>query len=302
MKKLLIFLGFIVLFLVGSHHWTCRVLGLPGGICGEEAMVETDSNVEPVAEVVKPLAQFNIAGVDGTSLFNFKGVPTIKKGIIDVGWPDWKVACFDSLYMYLNREPSALIKLKGNFNPQLMHAENISDSTMAFNRMLGVKEALVKYGVNPDRIKIDLVAKENLFNQSESEVNGLSIGIGEISKEIQEVIDQGVANKTLYCEFGKKQFNPDRTLRAYQIELKNYLNKYPERKVVITGHTDDLGEDEANEQLGLDRAKNVRDYLRYEGIKLDKMEIRSKGEKEPVADNSTPEGRAKNRRIQVEVR
>lgn len=70
----------------------------------------------------------------------------------------------------------------------------------------------------------------------------------------------------------------------------------------IQGHTDSVGRDEYNEELGLERAEAVRNYLsRSHKFPLHRMNIISYGESEPVADNSTREGRGQNRRVVLVV-
>lgn len=67
--------------------------------------------------------------------------------------------------------------------------------------------------------------------------------------------------------------------------------------VEIQGHTDATGSDDYNYQLGLKRAESVRRYLSARGIPLHRMSVISYGESQPIADNSTPEGRRTNRRV-----
>jgi len=71
--------------------------------------------------------------------------------------------------------------------------------------------------------------------------------------------------------------------------------------VLITGHTDGLGSVAYNEKLSLRRAETVRDYLTAHGVAADKLKVAGKGKSEPIADNKTEDGRAKNRRVEVEV-
>ena len=70
--------------------------------------------------------------------------------------------------------------------------------------------------------------------------------------------------------------------------------------VNVIGHTDSTGPEAYNEGLSLRRANAVVDYMRSEGVVVDLLAI-GKGESEPVADNSTKEGRAQNRRVVVDV-
>lgn len=70
-------------------------------------------------------------------------------------------------------------------------------------------------------------------------------------------------------------------------------------RLVLEGYTDSLGSEEYNYRLGLRRADAVRAYLAAHGIPADRMTVRSKGKLDPVASNDTPEGRAKNRRVEI---
>lgn len=70
----------------------------------------------------------------------------------------------------------------------------------------------------------------------------------------------------------------------------------------IEGHTDSTGDETYNERLGLLRAEAVRDYLyQSQGIPLHAISVYSFGESQPIADNSTRDGRAQNRRVVIKV-
>jgi OOP family OmpA-OmpF porin len=71
--------------------------------------------------------------------------------------------------------------------------------------------------------------------------------------------------------------------------------------VVATGHTDAVGSDASNQKLSVRRAESVKAYLVSKGIEKNRIYTEGKGEKQPVADNKTAEGRAKNRRVEIEV-
>ena len=72
--------------------------------------------------------------------------------------------------------------------------------------------------------------------------------------------------------------------------------------VVAEGHTDSTGPDTYNQGLSERRAKSVRDYLVAGGIDASRIETAGYGESQPVADNSTRDGRAQNRRVELEVK
>ena len=71
--------------------------------------------------------------------------------------------------------------------------------------------------------------------------------------------------------------------------------------IVAVGHTDSVGSDEYNQKLSVRRAEAVKAYLVGKGIEKNRVYTEGKGEKQPVADNKTTEGRAKNRRVEIEV-
>ena len=71
--------------------------------------------------------------------------------------------------------------------------------------------------------------------------------------------------------------------------------------IIATGHTDSVGTDAYNQKLSVRRAEAVKKYLVSKGIADSRIQIEGKGESQPVADNKTKDGRAKNRRVQIEV-
>jgi len=75
----------------------------------------------------------------------------------------------------------------------------------------------------------------------------------------------------------------------------------PELKIEIIGHTDSTGPEDYNQRLSELRARVVADWLIRNGINSKRIKAIGKGESEPIADNSTPEGRAKNRRTEIRI-
>jgi OOP family OmpA-OmpF porin len=71
--------------------------------------------------------------------------------------------------------------------------------------------------------------------------------------------------------------------------------------VIAVGHTDSIGADAYNQKLSVKRAETVKAYLVSKGIEKNRVYTEGKGEKQPVADNKTKEGQAKNRRVEIEV-
>jgi OmpA-OmpF porin, OOP family len=71
--------------------------------------------------------------------------------------------------------------------------------------------------------------------------------------------------------------------------------------IIAVGHTDSVGTDAYNQKLSVRRAEAVKSYLQGKGVESSRIYTEGKGESQPVADNKTAEGRAKNRRVEIEV-
>ena len=109
-------------------------------------------------------------------------------------------------------------------------------------------------------------------------------------------------NLLIYFEFNETKFKPDPQTDIIIIPFKAWLDKYQGSMLHVTGHTDKVGTNDYNYNLGLKRAQIVEKYLENKGINASRMIIESKGETEPAADNLTDEGRAKNRRTEISIK
>ena len=102
-----------------------------------------------------------------------------------------------------------------------------------------------------------------------------------------------------FFDFDKSVLKPEG--KAKLEDLVSKLHGTDIEVIVATGHTDWTGTDAYNMKLSMRRAKAVKAFLVSKGIPESRVFTEGKGEREPVADNHTREGRAKNRRVEVEV-
>ena len=84
-------------------------------------------------------------------------------------------------------------------------------------------------------------------------------------------------------------------------ELSATLNKYEDTEVLIEGHTDADGADDHNQELSEARARSVQRYLVAQGLKAGRTTTIGYGETQPVDENSTDAGKAKNRRVEIAI-
>ncbi|MFO7722839.1 MAG: OmpA family protein [Bacteroidales bacterium] len=103
----------------------------------------------------------------------------------------------------------------------------------------------------------------------------------------------------VYFDSGKATLRPESYTELN--ELVEYLKLKPSVKIEIAGHTDSVGDDDANLKLSQSRADAVKAYLIKKGIASSRVVAKGYGETRPVADNETPEGRQKNRRTEVNI-
>ena len=91
-------------------------------------------------------------------------------------------------------------------------------------------------------------------------------------------------------------------LRAVLDPFATSLRDDPGARLMIVGHTDNTGSDAINNPLSVERAQSVRDYLVTRGVTGARVETAGRGDREPIASNTTEAGRAKNRRVEIFLR
>lgn len=101
----------------------------------------------------------------------------------------------------------------------------------------------------------------------------------------------------LSFDTGRADIKPN--MRPILDQFASGLQNQPNTEVRIIGHTDSTGSDELNNRLSLDRAQATKQYLAARGVNPNQVVVAGRGEHEPVADNTTDAGRARNRRVEI---
>ena len=141
-------------------------------------------------------------------------------------------------------------------------------------------------GHKMDKKAEELAALENAQVETVTDVNGLTA--------IKVTFDSGILfdfNKSNLQASAKKQ------LDKFAAEMADM----PETDITILGHTDNVGTAEANQKVSDNRAQAVSKYLQGKGISKDRIIAEGHSYNDPVADNSTAEGRAQNRRVEIYI-
>jgi outer membrane protein OmpA-like peptidoglycan-associated protein len=134
---------------------------------------------------------------------------------------------------------------------------------------------------------------------------------GEIERDLE---DRELPNTTVRVDrrgvtlsLEAVQFAPDSpelpaSEKAKLDAIGEILNRYPDRDILVTGHTALAGTAAGRQELSLQRAAAAADYLIRRGVRSgDRVVIRGRGAEQPVADNAVPEGRERNRRVEITI-
>lgn len=123
-----------------------------------------------------------------------------------------------------------------------------------------------------------------------------SNGCKKVTRQIRKII----ASDVLF-EFNKAQLaeQGEATLQQLAKEILSQITYI--QNIVVIGHTDDIGSDAYNQRLSEQRADSVADFLVQQGLAESKLRRRGEGEAIPIASNATKEGRAQNRRVEIEI-
>ena len=133
-----------------------------------------------------------------------------------------------------------------------------------------------------EQLRAQLLARFNEVLPTEDSPRGLVVNLGGVN------FASGKADLTVDAQVKLARFS-------------GLIAPYPDLKIDVEGYTDNTGAPAFNMKLSQDRASAVRDYLIQQGVKPDSISAKGLGDADPVAPNTTSEGRAQNRRIEIVV-
>ena len=126
------------------------------------------------------------------------------------------------------------------------------------------------------------------------EEDTVQLNLTPVEKALFEPLD-------VYFQSGSSNIIRTQEVTDWLTLAKKYLAENPNEKLSLVGHTDSDGSDELNQGLSERRAAKVSNILTAEGFSGSNLITSGKGEKEPIGDNGTDEGKAKNRRVSIRL-
>jgi OmpA-OmpF porin, OOP family len=203
---------------------------------------------------------------------------------------------FKEVAAYLRNHPERSILVNGLYGEAETNKSIFPNLGIA--RAQGVKRLLEEYGC-PEK-QINIAALKSPMTNDSLMIGGANYTFMDTPKadgtDLLKKLDKTI---TLYFDTNANSLTLSEEQRAFFADLTTYLNKNPNATIAVTGHTDNKGDEAKNIQLSQDRAAFVKKYLADNNINGNQIVPAGKGPNSPVADNATPEGRAKNRRVEI---
>ncbi|WP_286033198.1 OmpA family protein [Brachyspira pilosicoli] len=204
--------------------------------------------------------------------------------------------------------------LSRNGYPERIYGFNYGTFLWDMNKNIPVSQTeryqiLFGYGKNLSYLslqyKMNIISTYKIYSTITEEENEIN------RKKLEDNLNDDVVVDTvpegLVIRLGEILFDTDSyTLKEDAKDtVDNIINAikqtYPDREIIVEGHTDNTGEANYNQALSEKRAKTVADYI-LPKIEHDKLSYRGFGDKEPIASNDNPDGRQKNRRVDIIIK
>ncbi len=289
---LILLISCLGVWLVGGSWWYANKFGVPVKNIAQPSVL-------PVLNVMD--GDFKITN---QSNFHFRH----SSDKIVVPWETEKG--LKSLVKYLDKHSNRNVVLTGNYSPSEHNRTRYLD--LGFARADAVRNLLISYGAKKKDIIIQSMVREDLKFNRNLLFDGLTfsfekknVPFSEVSLEKEVITATRTVEKirplNLYYDNNTDFVNNSPQLKNYLSNLDLYLNSHPDSKVLLVGHTDNVGASTQNEQLSKKRAFSVKTLMENFGIATQRIMIEYQGDKKPLASNATVNGRKKNRRVEVRI-
>ncbi len=301
-KKLLYLLGILGTIAIGT--WLMSFMCCP--TCCQNQTSETTS---PVTELIDNAGmgdynKFNLSGKDLTYSCNdnFRFLSNDFKNIQPVN--DSINNGIGLLKTYFDKNKDKLVITGYALNSE---KNNSTYPNLALARANYMKNYFVSKGIASNRFELKGELRDAWKMSGDTILGNADFRIMQAEEVATEKVEDWAAMKAkinanpliLYFNTGQAQINLTDDEKQKVADLSRYLDNVDDAKLNAVGHTDSDGNRDTNLKLGLNRANFAKDYLAKNGIVGNKIDASSKGPDEPIADNKTADGKAKNRRTVV---
>lgn len=246
--------------------------------------------------------------------------------VIFIQEPKASIATLD---YYLNKNRNYFLQITGPYTAEERVRSDVANIGLV--RAYHLKGQLGDYSLNQEKVLIDSQLDTNIFDEydysfpkmmelnfvfpdKEDEAKQRELTLeyalanlltSETEEEITPDIDNLESNASdTPLKFGYASHNVrlNDGVKDYVTELKDYLADYPGKEIIIIGHTDNIGSEEYNFELGRIRGLSARNLLINYKISPTRIKVISEGELSPIASNDSKEGRRMNRRVELDIK
>jgi len=234
---------------------------------------------------------------------------------------------------YLNRNKDQGLDIKVMYEKE--ESSGLSGQNIGLLRAYNFKQKLVAKGIDPERMTIGSKPNMKVFdNRRRSLPNMMQFNFIFPDKadeaklaelQLERDLERALSSQTslkdedktsqreeisedgkplapeIIFSFGSEHIRANKDLKKYVDRLQDFLQKYPQKRVFIIGHTCNIGEENMNYALGLRRADAAKMILVKEGVDKLKVITDSRGETVPAYPNKTSKDRSRNRRVEIDI-
>ena len=276
MRALLVFIFFCIFLLFARRHYVCEIKGL----CDDP----DDYRLKTLA--LSEGDRMILRGYDQFAFDTAQVAPRLNRNSRNF---------LDAVAKHLLQNPEKQLNITAFFRESEKEIKSGFYENLGVARAAEIRQELMRRGIEEDRITLDYgMSQSASFN--EPALFEVYSPLADGSFERRKFTFHNMTFTQAEFRFDSDKFQPGEPFRLYADSVKTYLELNPQKRLVIIGHADFIGQQDYNEDLGMRRAENARQYLRNLGVTSD-IEVKSMGESRPVASNATAEGRAKNRRV-----
>ena len=197
---------------------------------------------------------------------------------------------------YLKTNKDRELNVVGIYGQNEINPSKYADLGIA--RAEDIKTRLVALGIDGNRIKTSSEMRADYAAVQDTMYDCIAMNVA-VTKAIEK--DITIEPRIIYFETGKSTIDLTPELQAYIRNVKAYIQQKPDARIILTGHTDDVGAEDINQKLGLQRAEKTRTELTKIDIDANRVSLDSKGETQPLKPNNTADGRKVNRRCEIIV-
>lgn len=241
--------------------------------------------------IVKDQPNRIVAQSDASLKFLRNGATPITAQDIEAKFPD--------IAAYLKNNAHKKLEVIGLYAADEKNTTTFENLGLA--RADALKQKLVKAGIVDTLILTKAQLQNGLSFYKDTLYGGIDFNFWKKMLVKAEDAKKLFEPRPVYFETGKSVIKTDAALQKYFEDLKLYLVEEPNSKLVLTGHTDDTGLADKNLVLGKARAEQVKGQIAKMGISATRITTETMGQTKPLAPNTTAEGRAQNRRVDMVV-